>query len=234
MTYRGTEISNLRPGALRQYWGRRIAYLPQDTSTALNPAMRVGRQLAEVFQLHSGMNRRQAAAAGTEMLQRVGIPEPERAMHRYPHEFSGGQQQRIAIGLALGPRPDVVILDEPTTGLDVTVQARINELLVSLIRAERMAALYVSHNLALLATICDELRILYAGQIVEAGAGQRGRTSRHGTRIRAISSPPCHGIWMTSRCAGSRARRRPRWSSRSAPSGRGVVCTSRAATSRCR
>jgi peptide/nickel transport system ATP-binding protein len=169
VTYRGTEISNLRPGALRQYWGRRIAYLPQDTSTALNPAMRIGRQLAEVFQLHSGMNRRQAAAAGTEMLQRVGIPEPERAMHRYPHEFSGGQQQRIAIGLALGPRPDVVILDEPTTGLDVTVQARINELLVSLIRAERMAALYVSHNLALLATICDELRILYAGQIVEAG-----------------------------------------------------------------
>jgi peptide/nickel transport system ATP-binding protein len=167
--YRGTAISGLRPGALREYWGRRIAYLPQDTSTALNPAIRIGRQLAEVFQLHKGMDRRQAMAAGTEMLERVGIPDAPAAMRRYPHEFSGGQQQRIAIGLAIGPGPDVVILDEPTTGLDVTVQARINELIVSLIRAERMAALYVSHNLALLATICDELRILYAGQIVEAG-----------------------------------------------------------------
>jgi peptide/nickel transport system ATP-binding protein len=167
--YRATPISSLRPAALRQFWGRRIAYLPQDTSTALNPALRVGRQLAEVFQLHSDMNRRQAMQAGTEMLERVGIPEPARAMHRHPHEFSGGQQQRIAIAMALGPGPDVVILDEPTTGLDVTVQARINELIVSMIRAERMAALYVSHNLALLATICDELRILYAGQVVEAG-----------------------------------------------------------------
>jgi peptide/nickel transport system ATP-binding protein len=167
--YRDASISRLRPGALRELWGRRIAYLPQDTSTALNPAMRVGRQLAEVFQLHNGMNRTQALAAGRDMLERVGIPDPGRAMHRYPHEFSGGQQQRIAIGMALGPGPDVVILDEPTTGLDVTVQARINELIVSMIRAEGMAALYVSHNLALLATICDELRILYAGQVVESG-----------------------------------------------------------------
>jgi peptide/nickel transport system ATP-binding protein len=101
--YRGTAISGLRPGALREYWGRRIAYLPQDTSTALNPAIRIGRQLAEVFQLHKGMDRRQAMAAGTEMLERVGIPDAPAAMRRYPHEFSGGQQQRIAIGLAIGP-----------------------------------------------------------------------------------------------------------------------------------
>jgi peptide/nickel transport system ATP-binding protein len=170
--YRGNPISGLRPGALRELWGRRIAYLPQDTSTALNPAIRVGRQLAEVFRLHCGMNGRQADAASTAMLERVGIPEPGRAARRYPHEFSGGQQQRIAIGMALGPAPDVVILDEPTTGLDVTVQARINELIVSMIRDQRMAALYVSHNLALLATICDDLRILYAGQVVEAGPAE--------------------------------------------------------------
>ena len=191
--YRGTAISALRPSALRGYWGRRIAYLPQDTSTALNPAMRVGRQLAEVFQLHRGMNRRQAAVAGAEMLERVGIPDPAAAMHRYPHEFSGGQQQRIAIGLALGPGPDVVILDEPTTGLDVTVQARINELIVSLIRSERMAALYVSHNLALLATICDELRIIYAGQIVEAGpAAEVYFDARHPYTRDLVAAVPRH------------------------------------------
>jgi peptide/nickel transport system ATP-binding protein len=191
--YRGTEISTLRPGALREFWGRRIAYLPQDTSTSLNPAMRIGRQLAEVYQLHGGMNRRQAVAAGTRMLERVGIPEPERAAHRYPHEFSGGQQQRIAIGMALGPGPDVVILDEPTTGLDVTVQARINELIVSMIRAERMAALYVSHNLALLATICDELRILYAGQVVEAGpASDVYFDSRHPYTRDLVAAVPHH------------------------------------------
>ena len=191
--YRGTQISSMRPGALREFWGRRIAYLPQDTSTALNPAMRVGRQLAEVFQLHGGMNRRRAVVAGTHMLERVGIPEPERAMHRYPHEFSGGQQQRIAIAMAVGPGPDVVILDEPTTGLDVTVQARINELIVSMIRAERMAALYVSHNLALLATICDELRILYAGQVVEAGPARDVYfDSRHPYTRDLVAAVPRH------------------------------------------
>ncbi|HEY2288514.1 MAG TPA: ABC transporter ATP-binding protein, partial [Streptosporangiaceae bacterium] len=173
VTFRGEAIDGLSARQLRRYWGRHIAYLPQDTATALNPALRIGRQLAEVFQLHKGMDRRAALAAGTDMLRRVGIGDPERAVHRYPHEFSGGQQQRIAIAIALGPGPEVVILDEPTTGLDVTVQALVNTLIVGLIRAERMTALYVSHNLALLAVLCDELRILYAGQVVEAGAADQ-------------------------------------------------------------
>ena len=173
VTFRGQTITGLNTRQLRRYWGRHIAYLPQDTATALNPALRVGRQIAEVFQLHKGLGRRDALAAGRDMLGRVGIGDPERAMHRYPHEFSGGQQQRIAIAIALGPRPEVVILDEPTTGLDVTVQALVNTLIVDLIRAERMTALYVSHNLALLAVLCDELRILYAGQVVEAGSAEQ-------------------------------------------------------------
>jgi oligopeptide/dipeptide ABC transporter ATP-binding protein len=173
VTFRGERIDGLSARQLRRYWGRHIAYLPQDTATALNPALRIGRQLAEVFRLHKDLDRRAALAAGTDMLRRVGIPDPERAMHRYPHEFSGGQQQRIAIAIALGPGPEVVILDEPTTGLDVTVQALVNALIVDLIRAERMTALYVSHNLALLAVLCDELRILYAGQVVEAGAAEQ-------------------------------------------------------------
>jgi peptide/nickel transport system ATP-binding protein len=173
VTFRGETITGLSTRQLRRYWGRHIAYLPQDTATALNPALRIGRQIAEVFQLHKGLDRRDALAAGAEMLGRVGIGDPERAMHRYPHEFSGGQQQRIAIAIALGPGPEVVILDEPTTGLDVTVQALVNALIVDLIRAQRMTALYVSHNLALLAVLCDELRILYAGQVVEAGSAEQ-------------------------------------------------------------
>ncbi len=173
VTFRGETITGLSTRRLRRYWGRRIAYLPQDTATALNPALRIGRQIAEVFQLHKGLDRRDALAAGADMLGRVGIGDPERAMHRYPHEFSGGQQQRIAIAIALGPGPEVVILDEPTTGLDVTVQALVNALIVDLIRAQRMTALYVSHNLALLAVLCDELRILYAGQVVEAGSAEQ-------------------------------------------------------------
>ena len=173
VTFRGQTITGRSARQLRRYWGRHIAYLPQDTATALNPALRVGRQIAEVFQLHKGLGRRDALAAGADMLGRVGIGDPERAMHRYPHEFSGGQQQRIAIAIALGPGPEVVILDEPTTGLDVTVQALVNTLIVDLIRAERMTALYVSHNLALLAVLCDELRILYAGQVVEAGSAEQ-------------------------------------------------------------
>jgi peptide/nickel transport system ATP-binding protein len=193
VTFRGQAIDGLSARQLRRYWGRHIAYLPQDTATALNPALRVGRQIAEVFQLHKGLDRRAALAAGADMLRRVGIGEPERAMHRYPHEFSGGQQQRIAIAIALGPGPEVVILDEPTTGLDVTVQALVNALIVDLIRAERMTALYVSHNLALLAVLCDELRILYAGQVVEAGAADQVYfTPEHPYTAGLVAAVPHH------------------------------------------
>jgi peptide/nickel transport system ATP-binding protein len=191
--FRGETITGLSARQLRRYWGRHIAYLPQDTATALNPALRVGRQLAEVFQLHKGLDHGQAMAAGADMLARVGIPDPERAMHRYPHEFSGGQQQRIAIAIALGPGPEVVILDEPTTGLDVTVQALVNTLIVDLIRAERMTALYVSHNLALLAVLCDELKILYAGQVVEAGsAAEVYFTPEHPYTADLVAAVPHH------------------------------------------
>jgi peptide/nickel transport system ATP-binding protein len=195
VTFGAAELTGLGARQLRRYWGRHIAYLPQDTATALNPALRVGRQLAEVFELHKGLGHRDAVAAGTLMLDRVGIPDPEQAMHRYPHEFSGGQQQRIALAIALGPGPEVVILDEPTTGLDVTVQARVNALIVDLIRAERMTALYVSHNLALLAVLCDELRILYAGQVVEAGqAAEVYFQPRHPyTRDLVAAVPGHHG-----------------------------------------
>jgi peptide/nickel transport system ATP-binding protein len=167
--YKGVELSSLSPRAMRRIWGAEIAYLPQDTSTALNPALRVGSQITETINVHRQTRGEDADRRAVELLDRVGIPDPVGAMRRYPHQFSGGQQQRIALALALAPGPSVLILDEPTTGLDVTIQARVNALIVELVRERHMAALYVSHNLALLATVCDELAIMYAGQIAESG-----------------------------------------------------------------
>ena len=167
--YQGTTISNAPVKQMRHIWGAEIAYLPQDTSTALNPALRIGSQLVEAMMLHRPVRRRDARRRSAELLERVGIPGSEGAMHKYPHQFSGGQQQRIALAVALAPGPSVLILDEPTTGLDVSIQAMVNDLIVGLVRERNMAALYVSHNLALLATVCDELRIMYCGQIVESG-----------------------------------------------------------------
>jgi peptide/nickel transport system ATP-binding protein len=165
----GVDLLRAAPPQLRRLWGARIAYLPQDTSTALNPAIRVGRQLAEPLRIHQHVGRGAARARMVELLDQVRIPEPPRALDRYPHEFSGGQQQRIALALGLACVPQVLILDEPTTGLDVTTQARVNRLIVELTRSAGTSTVYVSHNLALLATICDDLAIMYAGEIVELG-----------------------------------------------------------------
>jgi peptide/nickel transport system ATP-binding protein len=165
----GASLTRASLHELRRIWGARVAYMPQDSSTALNPAIRVGRQLVEPLRLHLGLGRREAARRAAELLRRVDIPEPDRALSRYPHQFSGGQQQRIALALGLACDPAALILDEPTTGLDVTTQARVNRLIVDLARDTGTATLYVSHNLALLATVCDDLAIMYGGEIVELG-----------------------------------------------------------------
>ena len=165
----GSAITGASIRRLRRIWGSRLAYLPQDTSTSLNPALTIGRLFTESLTKHENATRGDARQRAIAWLERVGIPDPERALARYPHQFSGGQQQRIAVALALCLDPAVLILDEPTTGLDVVTQARVNELIVSLAREAAVAMLYVSHNLAMLATVCDELAIMYAGQIVESG-----------------------------------------------------------------
>jgi peptide/nickel transport system ATP-binding protein len=169
----GVDLLRLPRERLREVWGRRIAYVAQDASRALNPALTIGRQLQDPLARHLGLRGATVRRRQAELLASVGIPDPEPALHRYPHQFSGGQQQRIAIAIAISCEPGVLILDEPTTGLDVTTQAHVSALLRTIVRETDAATLYVSHDLALLSTVADSLAVMYAGQIVEAGSTAR-------------------------------------------------------------
>jgi peptide/nickel transport system ATP-binding protein len=159
----------LSPEERRRLWARRISYVAQDAAGSLNPAFRIGTQLREVLEVNGGLTPEQARARARELLAAVRLPDPEAMLNRYPHQCSGGQLQRIAIAMAIACGPDVIVCDEPTTGLDVTTQAEVVQMLTELIRSERMAAIYISHDLALLGAVADELAIFYAGEIVEIG-----------------------------------------------------------------
>jgi peptide/nickel transport system ATP-binding protein len=154
---------------LRQVWGSRVVYVPQASALALTPALTIGTQMAEPMRLHLGLGGSKLRERQIELLTEVGVPNPEAALRRYPHQFSGGQQQRINLAIALSCNPEVLILDEPTTGLDVTTQARIMRLLKRVVAEHQTAAMLVSHDLPLLAQICDHVAIMYGGQVVEAG-----------------------------------------------------------------
>lgn len=166
----GRDLLSMERDQLRALWGRQVAYVAQNATTALNPGLRVGEQLAQPLRHHLGMDGAALKDRQVELFEAVQIPDAVSALRRYPHQFSGGQQQRIAIAIAIACRPDVLILDEPTTGLDVTTQARISGLLRQLVESEGMAGLYVSHDLALLSKVTDNLAVMYAGEIVEQGA----------------------------------------------------------------
>jgi oligopeptide/dipeptide ABC transporter ATP-binding protein len=163
----GTDILRLSEGRLAEIRGSDISYVFQEPATSLNPVFRVGYQIAEAVRLH----RRGADAWGEsiEMMRMVGLPEPERRLRAYPHEMSGGMQQRVMIAMALACRPRLLVADEPTTALDVTIQAQIMELLRSLQERLHMAVLLITHNLGLVADTAHRVYVMYAGRIVEWG-----------------------------------------------------------------
>ncbi|ARE38172.1 hypothetical protein A0W34_32420 (plasmid) [Rhodococcus sp. BH4] len=166
----GTAILDLPQRSLRKLWGQHVGYVPQEVGGALHPSFRIRRQFRESMRINRGAGKDEADERAVELLRSAGIPDPQAALKRYPHEFSGGQLQRIAIALALAPRPDLLVLDEPTTALDVTTQRIVVDALRKLATEERVAVLFISHDIALLCEYADELVVMYAGEIVEHGS----------------------------------------------------------------
>lgn len=154
---------------MRKIWGRSLSLIPQDPLASLNPSYTIGNQIAEITQLHQGLSWRDSLRQAVEMLGKVKIADPEAVAHKYPHQLSGGMQQRVTIAMALSTQPRLLVLDEPTTSLDVTTQAVILDLFRDLIRDNDAAALYVSHDLGVIAQMCDRVTVLYSGEVMASG-----------------------------------------------------------------
>jgi peptide/nickel transport system ATP-binding protein len=165
--FEGTEIAELSNSAMRAYWGTEMAMVFQDPMTSLNPVLKVGRQITESLHYHLHMDKQQANETALALLKSVGIPEAERRLSEYPHQLSGGMRQRIVIAVALACGPKILFADEPTTALDVTVQAQILNLLQQQQRERDMGMVLVTHDLGVVAGRADEIAVMYAGQVVE-------------------------------------------------------------------
>ena len=149
--------------------GKKIAMVMQDPMTSLNPLKKIGKQIQESIELHQGIKGEAAKKMALEMLEKVGIPNPEKRYNQYPHEFSGGMRQRVVIAIAVACRPQILICDEPTTALDVTIQAQILDLIRHLQEELKMTVIYITHDLGVVANVADRVAVMYAGQIVEYG-----------------------------------------------------------------
>ena len=168
--FEGENLANAPIERLHQVRGNRIGMIFQEPMTALNPVHRVGRQIVETLKLHRGMDDRQALAAAVAMLKRVGIPNPEIRVNEYPHQLSGGMRQRVMIAMALICNPGLVIADEPTTALDVTIQAQILDLLQDMQRQSGTSIIMITHDLGVIAETCDDVVVMYAGRVAEMGS----------------------------------------------------------------
>ncbi len=167
--YKGEDITKWSSKEMQKFRGAKCSIIFQDPMTSLNPVFTVGNQLEEAIMLHTSKNRKEAKARAVEMLTLVGVNEPESRIKQYPHELSGGMRQRVMIAMALACEPDILIADEPTTALDVTIQAQILELMQKLQEKLGMAIIMVTHDLGVIASMCDEIIVMYGGRVCERG-----------------------------------------------------------------
>jgi oligopeptide/dipeptide ABC transporter ATP-binding protein len=189
--FEGADLARVSAEELRQVRGHDIAIIFQEPLTALNPVMRAGDQIAEGPRVRLGYGRRRARERAIELMQQVGIPDAARRFQAYPHELSGGMQQRVMIAIALSLEPKVILCDEPTTALDVTIQDQILKLLESLRNELRVSVVFVSHDLAVVAQTCQRVAVMYAGQVVETGPiNEVFREPRHPYTLSLLRSVP--------------------------------------------
>lgn len=176
----GKDLATASEAEMRDIRGNKISMIFQDPMTSLNPVYTIGNQLVEAILLHTDKDKEQAQERAVELLTLVGVNEPERRIDQYPHEFSGGMRQRVMIAMALACEPDILIADEPTTALDVTIQAQILELMQSIQKELGMAIILITHDLGVVASMCDEVIVMYAGKIAERGT------------VKELFYNPCH------------------------------------------
>lgn len=167
ITFDGIELTTASGNKMRQLRGKRMAMIFQEPMTALNPVLTIGRQITEQILAHEDVNQKEAYARAIELLKKVGIPSPEKRIDQYPHQLSGGMRQRAMIAMAISCNPDFLIADEPTTALDVTIQAQIVDLLLKLQEERGMAMQFITHDLGLISEVADRVIVMYAGKIVE-------------------------------------------------------------------
>ena len=216
--FEGADLLKLRPDDMRDRRGRDIGMIFQDPLSSLNPVIPIGMQVAEVLERHRGMDRRQALREARELLDAVGIPDPDRRLKEYPHQISGGMRQRALIAIALACKPRLLIADEPTTALDVTIQAQILTLLKQLVDETGTALIMITHDLGVVAGLCDTVNVLYGGRVVERAARhQLFAEPRHPYTHGLLGSVPAARL-----AAGRAAARDPWFGGRQHPVGRGV------------
>ena len=189
--FEGQDILKLGMDEMRSIRGAQMSMVFQEPMTSLNPVLTLEKQLGETLQLHKGMTKQEARVESIDLLSRVGIPDPERRIRQYPHQFSGGMRQRVMIAMALSCNPRIIIADEPTTALDVTIQAQILELMKGLTKEFGVAMIVITHNLGVVARYADRMNIMYAGKIIERGeSSEIYRNPRHPYTVGLLKSVP--------------------------------------------